>query len=339
MAKKGFIVCGVAILGIVSAATGFAAEVTRIKASQVKIVSFRECSYPRSAALGLGLTAAAALLLAQIIINFATGCICCNRTRRTYNSNWAKALVFYVLSWCTFVIGFILLLAASALNDQHGEESNVYNGYYYCYVVKPGVFAGGAVLAAASVILGILYYLTLNEAKTTTAPSGSAPFPYQGAGITTGQPHFPPQTSQNPVLVGLCLLYTRPVFAYALPVSNILVTTNNSSCTLYRLRKCTFVIGFILLLAASALNDQHGEESNVYNGYYYCYVVKPGVFAGGAVLAAASVILGILYYLTLNEAKTTTAPSGSAPFPYQGAGITTGQPHFPPQTSQNPVLV
>ncbi|XVF06923.1 hypothetical protein REPUB_Repub06bG0092800 [Reevesia pubescens] len=104
-----------------------------------------------------------------------------------------------LLKMFTFVIAFLLLLTGSALNDQHGEES-VYFGNYYCYVVKPGVFAGGAVLAVASVVLGILYYLTLNTAKNTTDPSGNAPVPNPG-GIATGQPQFPPQSSQDPVFV------------------------------------------------------------------------------------------------------------------------------------------
>ncbi|XVF30423.1 hypothetical protein REPUB_Repub16aG0056000 [Reevesia pubescens] len=63
----------------------------------------------------------------------------------------------------------------------------MYFGYYRCYVVKPGVFAFGAVLAAASVILGIFYYLTLN----TTGPRGNAPVPNQ-VDIAMGQPQFPP---------------------------------------------------------------------------------------------------------------------------------------------------
>ncbi|XP_022746830.1 uncharacterized protein LOC111296674 [Durio zibethinus] len=200
MERKGLVLCSVvAFLAVLVAATGFAAEATRIKASEVKFVSTTQCSYPRSPALGLGLTAAAALLIAQIIINFATGCICCKRNPQTWNSNWTKALVFYVVSWFTFVIAFLLLLTGSALNDQHGEES-VYFGNYYCYVVKPGVFAGGAVLAVASVIFGIFYYLSLNMAKNATGPWGNAPIPNQG-GIAMGQPQFPPQSSQDPVFV------------------------------------------------------------------------------------------------------------------------------------------
>lgn len=107
----------------------------------------------------------------------------------------------------TFVIAFLLLLTGAALNDQHGEES-MYFGNYYCYVVKPGVFAGAAVLSLASVTLGILYYLTLSTAKERNDPWPGPVLPTSqaqggGGGIAMGQPQFPPQntTSQDPVFV------------------------------------------------------------------------------------------------------------------------------------------
>lgn len=88
------------------------------------------------------------------------------------------------------------MLTGAALNDQHGEE-NIYFDNYYCYVVKPGVFAGAAVLSLASVILGIIYYLTLNSAKNRNSASSGAPLPPQTE-IAMGQPQFPPQ---DPVFV------------------------------------------------------------------------------------------------------------------------------------------
>lgn len=93
-----------------------------------------------------------------------------------------------------------MLLTGAALNDQHGEES-MYFGSYYCYVVKPGVFAGGAVLSLASVALGILYYLTLNSVKNNNSNLwGNSSGPHEG-GIAMGQPQFVPPTSQDPVFV------------------------------------------------------------------------------------------------------------------------------------------
>lgn len=100
----------------------------------------------------------------------------------------------------TFFIAFFLLLAASVLNDQHGVDS-MYFGYYYCYVVKPGVFAGGALLSLATVALGLISYLTLTSAKNNTNQGwGNAPVPNQG-GVAMGHPQFPPQTGADPVFV------------------------------------------------------------------------------------------------------------------------------------------
>lgn len=120
---------------------------------------------------------------------------------------WYSSIIFqqklgyHYCSLCrfTFVIAFLLLLTGAALNEQHGEE-NMYFGNYYCYVVKPGVFAGAAVLSLASVSLGIVYYLTLISAKNTNDP-WCPPAPSSQGGIAMGQPQFPPQTTQDPVFV------------------------------------------------------------------------------------------------------------------------------------------
>lgn len=204
MERKVVLLCSVvALLGLFSAATGFGAEATRIKGSEVTFSSPTQCSYPRSPALGLGLTAALSLLIAQVTINVATGCICCKRSPHPSNHNWTIALVCFVVSWFTFVIAFLLLLTGAALNDQHGDES-MYFGNYYCYVVKPGVFAGGAVLSLASVSLGILYYLTLNSVKNNSnnvVVWGNSSVPPEGSGIALGQPQMPPPSTQQPVFV------------------------------------------------------------------------------------------------------------------------------------------
>ncbi|KAA8540131.1 hypothetical protein F0562_026823 [Nyssa sinensis] len=200
MERKVLVVCTVAgFLGLLAAVLGFAAEAKRIKGSQVESPSPAICIYPRSPALALGLTAAVALMIAQIIINVASGCICCRRGPRQSNANWTLALICFVVSWFTFVIAFLLLLTGAALNDQHGEE-NMYFGNYYCYVVKPGVFSGAAVLSFASVILGIIYYLTLTSEKSRNDPWGG-PVPPNQSGIAMGQPQFPPPNTQDPVFV------------------------------------------------------------------------------------------------------------------------------------------
>ncbi|XP_052490254.1 uncharacterized protein LOC105793738 [Gossypium raimondii] len=127
--------------------------------------------------------------MAQIIINVATGCFCC--IRRTAEPHFTRAFCFYIISWnITFIIGMGLLLAGAALNDRH-DEVIVKNGGYYCYVIKPGVFATGAVLAAVSSIFGVFYYQTLNSKEKGTS---NVEIPNQG-GIVMAQPQFPIQKS------------------------------------------------------------------------------------------------------------------------------------------------
>ncbi|GMI94226.1 hypothetical protein like AT5G17210 [Hibiscus trionum] len=184
---KGIVCFVVGLLGIISAGFGFAAEVTRIKASEVKLDIFRQCSYPQSHALVFSLVSAATVLIAQIIINAATNCFCCKR--RTAASHMSKALCFYIISWITFIIAIGLLLTGAKLSERH-DTAVVRNGYYYCYVIKPGVFAGGAILAALSCIFGVFYYQTLNS---NGEDAGNAPvIPNQG-GIAMAQPQFPPE--------------------------------------------------------------------------------------------------------------------------------------------------
>ncbi|KAG5233005.1 protein MODIFYING WALL LIGNIN [Salix suchowensis] len=188
MERKALALCSVVgLLGLLSAATGFGAEATRIKGSEVQFTSATQCTYPRSPALGLGLIAAVTLTIAQVIINVATGCICCKRSQLSSNSNWTIAFVCFVVSWFTFVVAFLLLLTGAALNDQHGEES-MYFGDRYCYVVKPGV------------TLGTLYYLTLISAKNSNDPWQNRPVSNL-SGIVMGQPQFAPQRSREPVFV------------------------------------------------------------------------------------------------------------------------------------------
>ncbi|KAL4318879.1 hypothetical protein GQ457_18G010070 [Hibiscus cannabinus] len=171
----------VVLLGIISVATGFAAEFTRVEASEVKVDVYGRCWYPSSPALLLGITSAATLLIAKIIINLATGCFCCKAT--TAQSHRSKALCFYIVCWITFIIGMGLLLTGAKMNERH-DEAVVRQGYYYCYVIRRGVFAGGAVLAGLCCILGLIYYRTLNSTGKDAQDQG-------GITMAVAHPQFP----------------------------------------------------------------------------------------------------------------------------------------------------
>ncbi|PKA60807.1 hypothetical protein AXF42_Ash006441 [Apostasia shenzhenica] len=195
MERRVIVVCViVGFLGFVSAILGFAAEATRVKASDVVTKILGECTYPKSPAVYLGLASASAVVIAQGFINTIAGCICCRRNANPSTSkNWTVALISFIFSWTTFIIGFLLLLTGAALNDLRGEQKMYFGDY--CYVVKPGVFSGGAVLSLVSVSLGIVYFVALQSPKSSQ-PWG----PTQNQGIALGQPQIPQQSAQ-PVFV------------------------------------------------------------------------------------------------------------------------------------------
>ncbi|URD92422.1 hypothetical protein MUK42_01281 [Musa troglodytarum] len=196
MERKVVAVCvAVGFLGLLSAALAFAAEATRIKVSDVQRTAGGDCAYPGSPALALGLISALALMMAQAIINILAGCICCKKHPHPSGTNRTVGLISFIASWVSFIIAFLLLLTGAALNDQQGQERMMYFGDY-CYVVKPGVFAGGAVLSLASVALGILFYASLSSKNSSTLQQN------QGQGVAMGwpgHPQVPPQAT--PVFV------------------------------------------------------------------------------------------------------------------------------------------
>ncbi|CAN8256030.1 unnamed protein product [Cochlearia groenlandica] len=206
MERRKVVMCVLlCILGLLSALTAFVAEATKIKRSQIKYTttdSIKRCSYNRSPAFNLGFTSAVFLMMAQIIVSVATGCICCRKGPSPSRSNYVIALICFVVSWFTYVIAFLLLLAGAVLNDERDEEST-YAGNYFCYIVKPGVFSTSGVLSIVTVALGVVYYLCLTSSKdgvASTAATTTRGNQGGGGGIAMGQPQIPERV-EDPVFV------------------------------------------------------------------------------------------------------------------------------------------
>ncbi|KAL3683971.1 hypothetical protein R1sor_001993 [Riccia sorocarpa] len=188
-------ICGIVLtLGVISAVLGFVAESKRIKSTDIHIVD-GECKYPASSALILGVVAALVLLLAQIIISVVGGCICCTPSppgphHASSASNRSIAVICLVACWITFLNAFALLMAGASLNNQR-QEYMWFGGQ--CNVVKPLVFAGGALLALATVVLGLIFYLASSAAKAAANAARLQP------GIALGQPAYGlPYTAYGP---------------------------------------------------------------------------------------------------------------------------------------------
>ncbi|XP_057758317.1 uncharacterized protein LOC130978997 [Arachis stenosperma] len=180
MEKKNVVVVAVSsvvvIFGILSAALAFGAEVTRVKASEVLVISAEYCIYLRdrsSPASDLALDAVVALVIAQIILNAANGCCWCCCCRKP-----PQAKRSCILSWVTFIVAILLLVMGASynLNKKSGYSDN-----YSCRVVKPGVFAAGAILSVASIATGITYYLLLAAEKSAGSSSDNSSYPNQVA--------------------------------------------------------------------------------------------------------------------------------------------------------------
>ncbi|KAK1436183.1 hypothetical protein QVD17_01961 [Tagetes erecta] len=146
-------------------------EVTKVKASEVYIDVYDICYYPSSPALILGIVSAAFTIITRVYISVSFGGAGFCRTDPN-STPLSKSL--FVFSWVASVVAVVLLLAAAVLNNKHGEEVDSY-GYITCYVVKPGIFAAGAILAILSAVFGIAAFLTLYPPpQTTTNPAGVA---------------------------------------------------------------------------------------------------------------------------------------------------------------------
>ncbi|KAJ9555386.1 hypothetical protein OSB04_010000 [Centaurea solstitialis] len=175
----------VALLGILAAAVGFAAEATRVQESDVYIVE-NTCYYPSSPAFAFGIIAALLTIATRVYISVTFGGCSCFRSDP--NSTLASKLV-YILSWVASVIGVAILLAAAGLNNKEGEEVDSY-GYLTCYVVKPGIFAVGAVLSLLSAIFGIVAYVMLTSTPQTITNSMVA-FPVDADADLEKSPKYP----------------------------------------------------------------------------------------------------------------------------------------------------
>ncbi|XP_076886792.1 uncharacterized protein LOC143536755 [Bidens hawaiensis] len=162
----------VATLGIAVAVAGFAAEATRVKRSQLKLVFDGlepECEYPSSPAMGLAIAATMALVLARVIITSATVgcCSCCIPTP----NGPIFGRVCIVISWITSSIAVILFIAGAKLSSQKDVKTDT-DGVYYCYTIKPGVFSAAGIIGLVSVLLGLIYYFlyVLDRSRAAKKP-------------------------------------------------------------------------------------------------------------------------------------------------------------------------
>lgn len=175
----------VGILGLVAVLLGIIAEVKRVKVGDLLISDSGICLYPTSPSMALGIVAGLVLLVAEVIANAAPGCVCC--CGGLYRSSCKKAIAItcLVFSWITFIVAFSLLMAGAGQSGRHITTTDS-SGNYFCSYVKPGIFAGGAVVAIPTVICAIVYYLLTSQVEK---PLKGGPTRNQNIAMAQPQPY------------------------------------------------------------------------------------------------------------------------------------------------------
>lgn len=197
MDQRMIILCSVVgSLGVLSAILGFSAEGTKLTISDL-YVGVGVCVYPQNPALGLGACAAIFLIVAQITFAAVGGCCGCCRSRAIPSeTNRIVGVICAVFSWISAMIAFGMLVEGAAWNATGTRDSSVFG---YCYALKDGIFAGGAVLTLVATALGLTSYIMLRKqpaaAAAAAVPEAGEQMPAGAAGIAMGQPQFPQQAS------------------------------------------------------------------------------------------------------------------------------------------------
>ncbi|KAF5816168.1 putative modifying wall lignin-1/2 [Helianthus annuus] len=159
--RRSMIVAGVVLLlGLICAAAGFAAELTRVKSSQMKIVDGK-CVHPSNPVMGLAITAAVAMILLRVVVRVATGSgYACCRTRPD---------VPKLIRYCIF-IAWLLSFAAvgqfiAGAHLCNRKDLQLTLAGESCYALKPGLFSTAAIWALVSMGLTLFYYLVIASAE------------------------------------------------------------------------------------------------------------------------------------------------------------------------------
>ncbi|KAJ8442445.1 hypothetical protein Cgig2_018722 [Carnegiea gigantea] len=158
--SKSIVVSASAIVfGALAVALSILAYEKRIKTEEVGVTS-KVCNYPFSPSFALGIIAALALLVEQLIISGGIGCFCCGGTKCPTNCCGITSLIVYILSWLSFLIAFMGLIATAILNNHHYlankyPRSDTESG---CKTGKENLFLGAAVWCVFTVGLGLISY-------------------------------------------------------------------------------------------------------------------------------------------------------------------------------------
>ncbi|XP_021763829.1 uncharacterized protein LOC110728497 [Chenopodium quinoa] len=176
--------------GILAIVFSFMAYTKRVKSYEVS--SFNGyCAYPSSSAWYYGILAALTLLFGQLTITYGIRCFCCRRRGVHFNRKFVAilAMIFFILSWCAFVISFIGLIYTAVVNShkflvKHHSQNNGGN----CFIGLENLFLGAAIWCIITTVLGLITYAfwacSIHNKNTNCEQAN-----YGQSGVAMGQIH------------------------------------------------------------------------------------------------------------------------------------------------------
>ncbi|MED6209162.1 hypothetical protein PIB30_052079 [Stylosanthes scabra] len=146
-------------LGFISFIFCIAAEIVRNKEDDLRW-NGKLCYLPTSPSFGLGIAALVSLFIGQIIGNAIMFKSSCSSSSKIP----ALAKILCLISWLSFGIAVILLIAATSMSRRQVYGVGWLNGE--CYLVKGGTYAGSAILLLLTIVsINASAFLTI---KSTT---------------------------------------------------------------------------------------------------------------------------------------------------------------------------
>ncbi|XP_028768253.1 uncharacterized protein LOC114737874 [Neltuma alba] len=159
----------VVVLSLVAFGFAIAAERRRSVGTMFRDERTNEtyCIYNSDVATGYGVGAFLFLLSGESLLMGVTKCMCFGRPL-TPGGNRAWSIIYFMLSWVTFLVAEACLIAGASKNAYHTKyRGMIYAQNFSCESLRKGVFVAGAVFVVATMILNVYYYMYFNKATTT----------------------------------------------------------------------------------------------------------------------------------------------------------------------------
>ncbi|XP_057542754.1 uncharacterized protein LOC130821128 [Amaranthus tricolor] len=132
------------------------------------------CSYSSDVATGYGVGGFLFLLSSESLLMGVTKCMCFGRPLAPGNSR-AWTIIYFFLSWITFLVAEACLLAGATKNAYHTKYRHmIYAQNFSCESLRKGVFIAGAVFVVFNMVLNVYYYIYFSKATSSLTEAHKA---------------------------------------------------------------------------------------------------------------------------------------------------------------------